>query len=85
VWFNQAEDNEAVEALSQEGNVLLRRIRREGSRGDPRTSMTMLVASERPAPQSLNGLAREYELAEYLDQNWRFSRQSSYNKTVKRL
>jgi predicted ATPase/signal transduction histidine kinase/GAF domain-containing protein len=70
VWFNPAEDSGAIQVLSQESDILLRRIRRQGTDGDLSSSITVLAASERPAPNSLNGLTREYELAEYLDPNW---------------
>jgi predicted ATPase/signal transduction histidine kinase/GAF domain-containing protein len=70
VWFNAAEDSGAAQVLSQESDILLRRIRRQGADGDLSRSFTVLAASERPASNSLNALAREYELAEYLDRNW---------------
>ena len=70
VWFNAAEDGGLVRVLSQAGDILLRRIRRQGADGDPSTSITVLAASERPASNSLTGLTREYELAEYLDGDW---------------
>jgi predicted ATPase/signal transduction histidine kinase/GAF domain-containing protein len=69
VWFNTAEESGAVQVLSQERDILLRRIRRQGD-GDPSTSITVIAASERPLSNSLNGLTHEYELAEYLDPNW---------------
>jgi predicted ATPase/signal transduction histidine kinase len=70
VWFNEADANGAVQVLSQEGDVLLRRIQRPGTRDDPNSSITLLVASERQTPNSLNRHIREYELAEYLDHDW---------------
>jgi hypothetical protein len=69
VWFNAAENSGAVQVLSQENDILLRRIRRQGTDGDPNASITVLAASERVPPNSLNRLTREYELTEYLDPN----------------
>jgi PAS domain S-box-containing protein len=70
VRFNAVEDIDAVEVLSQESDILLRRIGRERADDDPNVSITVLAASERPTPNGLNRLAREYELAEYLDYSW---------------
>jgi PAS domain S-box-containing protein len=70
VWFNAAEDSGAAQVLSQQNDILLRRIRRHSADGDPSRSFTVLAASERPASNSLNALTREYELSEYLDRNW---------------
>jgi len=70
VWFNATEDSGSVRVLSQAGDILLRRIRRQGVDGDPSISITVLAASERPASNSLTGLTREYELTEYLDRDW---------------
>jgi serine/threonine protein kinase len=70
VWFNPAEDSGAIQVLSQESDILLRRIRRQGTDGDLSSSITVLVISERTTPNSLNGVAREYEFAEYLDPDW---------------
>ncbi|WP_082077187.1 AAA family ATPase [Bradyrhizobium sp. LTSPM299] len=62
--------NDTVQALSQEGDGLLRRIQLPATDGHPSTSVTVLAASERPTPNGLNRLAREYELTEYLDRSW---------------
>ena len=70
MWFNAAEDSGAVQVLSRESDIVLRRIRRQGIDGDSGTSITVLAASERVTPNSLNRLTREYELTEYLDPNW---------------
>jgi PAS domain S-box-containing protein len=70
VWFNAAENSGAVQVLSQENEILLRRIRRQGTDTDPSTSITVLAASERVTPNSLNRLTREFELKEYLDPDW---------------
>jgi hypothetical protein len=70
VWFNPAEDSGAIQVLSQESDILLRRIRRQGTDGDLSSSITVLAISERTTPNSLNGVAREYEFAEYLDPDW---------------
>jgi serine/threonine protein kinase len=70
VGFNEAEDSVADQVLSRDSDTLLRRIRRAGSDAHPDTSITVLAASERRAANGLNGLAREYELAEYLDAGW---------------
>jgi hypothetical protein len=67
---NTAEDSDAVQVLSRESDILWRRIRRRVPMVTRLISITVLAASERPAPDSLNGLAREYALAEYLDRNW---------------
>lgn len=56
--------------LFQEDGILWRRIRRRGADGSPSTSITVLAVSERSAPDSSSGLAREYELAEHLDGHW---------------
>ncbi|MCK1595035.1 ATP-binding sensor histidine kinase [Bradyrhizobium sp. 164] len=69
MWFNAAEERGAVEVLSQEGDILLRRITRQITNTDPSTPITVLAASERTAP-NFDGLTREYALAEYLDRNW---------------
>jgi PAS domain S-box-containing protein len=70
VWFNAAQDSGAIEVLSQESDILLRRIRRRSPDADPGSLTTVLAASEQSAPGGLKRLAREYELADYLDPSW---------------
>jgi PAS domain S-box-containing protein len=66
----KTEEGGASQILSQEGDILLRRIRHGGFGGDSNSSITMLAASQRPGSNGLDRLAREYDLAKYLDPNW---------------
>src|SRR5436309_1419723 len=70
VWFNEAEDSGPVQVLSHESDILLRRMRRQGSDGNSNSSNTILVACDQVARDGLNRLAHEYELTECLDPGW---------------
>src|SRR5580692_3733068 len=66
----KTEEGGAFQILSQEGDILLRRIRHGGFDGDSNSSITVLAASQGPGSNDLDRLAREYDLAKYLDPNW---------------
>jgi PAS domain S-box-containing protein len=60
----------AVEALSQDGNLLLQRRQVFTIDGTVNSQGSVLTASETLVPGGFSKLGREYELMEYLDPRW---------------
>jgi len=68
-WFGD-DSYAAPEVLWEDGERILRRIRRKGSEGSWNSVLAVFSAAEHPTPAFLKRLAREYELKDDLENAW---------------
>jgi PAS domain S-box-containing protein len=59
-----------LQVLWEDGERVFCRAWRDGPNGDRRALLAVLPAADSPTPDSINRLAREYELKDYLDDAW---------------
>src|SRR5271154_7206364 len=63
-------ENSDLQVLWEDGDRVFCRTWRDGADGERQPFMAVLSAGKHPTPGSINRLAHEYELKEYLDSAW---------------
>jgi PAS domain S-box-containing protein len=69
-WFASGSESVAPEVLWEDGERVCHRVRSAGPDGARREFVALLSALEVPSPESINRLAREYDLKDSLDSAW---------------
>jgi hypothetical protein len=70
VLFGAGWENDSVEVLWRDAGRAFCTLRQHDAKGEKHAFVPIPAAAEHPAPESINRLAHEHELRNYLDDTW---------------